>query len=101
MFYGLIWPSSFWFVRHQHDTLGFSFSETRDVTARILGNKFLQRNMISYGSSRNLFALAFIRRRLIFLNRADAIQGGNSCPRLQPCLIGFCRVLSRKVKFFT
>ena len=45
------------------------------------------------GSSCNVFALAFLRTSFSLLHRADETKPGrNSCPRLQPYLIGSCRV---------
>ena len=45
------------------------------------------------GSLCNLFALAFLRESFSLLHCADETQlVRNSCPRLQPYLIGSCRV---------
>ena len=45
------------------------------------------------GSLCNLFVLAFLRASFSLLHLADETQPSrNSCPRLQPCLIGSCPV---------
>ena len=35
----MVWPSTFFFARHQHDTVSTLLPETRDVAARDSGDK--------------------------------------------------------------
>ena len=54
------------------------------------------------GSLCNLFTLAFLLASFSLLHRADETQSvRNSCPRLQPYVIGFCRVgVSQSLLFY-
>ena len=89
-------PSTFFFARHQHDTLSSLPPETLDVAARDSGDRRVQGTEpdIVNGSILQLIALAFVCWRYFnSLHRADEPQQGrNSCPRLQSYFIGFCRV---------
>ena len=74
--------------------MGSLLPETRDVEGVIwVTSKYKVRPDMVNGSLCNLFALAFLRASFSLLHRADGTQPGrNSCPWLQPYLIGFCRV---------
>ena len=97
-------PSTFFFARRQHDTLGSLPPETRDVAARDSSDKRVQSTEpdIVNGSILQFFALAFVcGRHITLLHRADEPQKGrNSCPQLQPYFIGFCRVGVSQSQFF-
>ena len=91
----MVWPSKFFFARHQHDTLSSLPPETRDVAARDSGDKRVQSTEPDIVNGSILqFALAFLCwRHFNLLHRADEPQKGrNSCARLQPYFTGFCRV---------
>ena len=89
-------PSTFFFARHQSDTLGSLSPETRDVATRDSGDKRVQSTEpdIVNGSILQLIcARICVLAHFNLLHSADEPQKGrNSCPRLQPYFIGFCRV---------
>ena len=59
--------------------------------------RFKVRNLIGHGFCCILFELAL----LLVSYRADEFQlERNSCPRLQPCFVGFCRVVVSQSQCF-
>ena len=60
----------------------------RDLTAKKMNKHTIYGEQVC-----DLFALAFLKASFSLLHRADETQSArNSCPRLQPYFIGFCRV---------
>ena len=93
------WPSTYFFARHQHDTLSSLPPETHDS-----GDKRVQStepNIVNGSILQLICARISVLASFYLLHRADEPpKGRNSCPRLQPYFIGFCRVGVSQSQFF-
>ena len=79
--------------------------ETRDVAARDSREKRVQStepDIVNGSILQLIYARICVLAHFNLLQRADEPQKGrNSCPRLQPYFIGFCRVGVSQSQFFT